>query len=63
MIFSLSRLHLMIAFGLLSIIQPWSASAEERWALLIGNQNYAALPSLRNPVNDVRNFAERLARL
>lgn len=44
-----------------SIVQPWSASAEEeRWALLIGNQNYTALPSLRNPINDIRGLAERL---
>ncbi|MGI9491570.1 MAG: caspase family protein, partial [Geminicoccaceae bacterium] len=44
-------------------MHSWSAAAEERWALLIGNEDYSVLPSLSNPVNDISNLAERLEAL
>ena len=63
MIFSLFRFHFLIVVGLISIMHAWPATAGERWALLIGNEDYSVLPSLRNPVNDITNFAERLETL
>src|SRR5262249_21317731 len=37
-----------------------AAFAETRIALVIGNSNYAAVPSLSNPANDVRAMADFL---
>jgi len=58
--FSVPRFYLLIVFGLMAVIHTWPAAASERWALLIGNMNYAALPPLSNPVNDINNLGERL---
>ena len=58
--FLTARFYLLIVIGLISVIPIGPAAAGERWALLIGNQDYAALPPLSNPVNDINALAERL---
>jgi uncharacterized caspase-like protein/TPR repeat protein len=39
---------------------PWSAAAQERLAVVIGNQDYDAIPDLANARNDAARMAELL---
>ena len=65
MMFSLSRFCLLLALGLACMLHPLKVLADEgkRFALLIGNQSYGALPPLKNPTNDVAQFAASLEAL
>ena len=43
---------------LLILVIAVSLSAQSRFALVIGNSNYAGLGSLKNPVNDATDVAK-----
>jgi hypothetical protein len=47
-------------FALLVMNVSRSALADDRVALVVGNSNYKRAPTLRNPVNDAEDVAERL---
>ena len=63
---SVSRLAagaLCVCFALLVLAAPRGALAESRFALVIGNGAYSALPPLPNPTNDAIDVADALEAL
>ena len=46
-------LYIIVAFFILAS----NTYAQERFALVIGNENYSSVPSLDNPVNDAKDMA------
>jgi len=62
MMSSFSRFFMVTTIGLMSVLLNWSSAAEEgkRFALLIGNEAYTALPPLKNPLSDIRGLASSL---
>ena len=53
----------VLLLWLLSILAAPLALAETRFALVIGNGDYAALPTLPNPTNDAEDMADALEAL
>jgi WD40 repeat protein len=58
------RFPIALLFLLSLISEPHSAHAQERFALLIGNQDYSTkVGKLKNPINDVRLVRQALIRV
>jgi uncharacterized caspase-like protein len=53
----------VLALLAFSIINPASALAEDKIALVVGNSRYRSVPPLTNPTNDAADMANSLTRL
>ena len=65
MMFGMGRLCLLLLAGDLAVgllvPEPSSAAVERRYALVVGNGDYSAIPGLTSPANDASDIGVALA--